>query len=141
MSQPTKSSVLLKHHLKALKLPTISSECERVASRCAAENIDHLRFLLQVCELELLERERRSAERRLKAARYPAIKTLADFDFTSRPSLNKALVAELMRCAYVDARETVILAGNPGTGKTHVATALGVSGSPGPGSSSSTRGR
>ena len=57
----TKSTVLLKHHLKALKLPTMTAECEKVAARCAKENVDHLGFLLQLCELELLERERRAA--------------------------------------------------------------------------------
>jgi DNA replication protein DnaC len=122
----SKSTVLLKHHLKALKLPTMLSESERVASRCAQEHVDHLGYLLQLSELELLERERRAAERRLKAARFPALKTLDTFDFTARPSINKPLVTELLRCAYIDARENVILAGNPGTGKTHVATALGV---------------
>ena len=66
-----KSTVLLKHHLKALKLPTMTAECEKVAARCARENVDHLGFLLQLCELELLERERRAAARRLKAARLP----------------------------------------------------------------------
>ena len=65
----TQSTVLLKHHLKALKMPTMHGECEKVAKRCAAENVDHLGFLLQLSELELLERERRAAERRLKAAR------------------------------------------------------------------------
>lgn len=126
MSTATKSTVLLKHHLKALKLPTMLSESERIASRCAAENVDHLGYLLQLTELELLERERKAAERRLKAARFPAIKTLDGFDFTAQPSVNKVLVAELMRCAYIDARENIILAGNPGTGKSHLATALGV---------------
>src|SRR5205823_6387814 len=63
----TKSTVLLGHHLKALKLPTMHAECEKVARRCAAENVDHLGFLLQLCELELIERERRSAERLLEA--------------------------------------------------------------------------
>ena len=85
----TKSTVLLKHHLKALKLPTVLAECEKVAQRAAAENLDHLGFLLQVCELELIERERRAAERRLKAARFPAAKTLGGFDFAARPGLNK----------------------------------------------------
>ena len=127
MSQcETKSAVLLKHHLKMLKLPTMWGECERVAQRCARENTDHLGYLLQLSELELLERERRASERRLKAARFPAVKTLDGFDFLSRPSANKNLVAGLMRCAYIDARENVIFAGNPGTGKTHLATALGV---------------
>lgn len=122
----TKSTMLLKHHLKTLKLPTINAECEKVASRCAQDNMDHLAFLLQLCELELLEREKRAAERRLKAARFPNIKTLDDFDFKAQPSLNKVLVTELMRCQYIEDRETVILIGNSGTGKTHLATALGM---------------
>ena len=120
----TTSTVLLKHHLKALRLPTILSECDKVAARCASENVDHLGFLQQLCELELVDRERRAAERRLKAARFPTLKTLEDFDFSAQPSLNKVLVAELMRGAFVDQRESVILLGNPGTGKTHLATAL-----------------
>jgi DNA replication protein DnaC len=120
----TTSTVLLKHHLKALRLPTVSAECEKVAQRCATDNEDHLGYLLQVCELELLDRERRAAERRLKAARFPSLKTLEDFDFAAQPALNKVLIAELMRCEFIERREAVILIGNPGTGKTHVATAL-----------------
>jgi DNA replication protein DnaC len=94
----TKSTVLLGHHLKALKLPTMHAECEKVARRCAVENADHLGFLLQLCELELIERERRSAERRLKAARFPSVKTLESFDFAVAPKVNKPLVLELLRC-------------------------------------------
>jgi DNA replication protein DnaC len=120
----TKSTVLLQHHLKALRLPTVAAECEAVAARCATDNVDHLGFLLQLCERELLDRERRAAERRLKAAKFPTLKTLDDFDFAAQPSLNKVLVAELMRGEFVDRRESVILVGNPGTGKTHLATAL-----------------
>jgi DNA replication protein DnaC len=120
----TTSTVLLKHHLKALRLPTVLAECEKVAQRCAADNADHLAFLLQLTELELLDRERRAAERRLKAARLPTVKTLEDFDFAAQPSLNRVLVAELMRCEFIDRRESVILLGNPGTGKSHLAIAL-----------------
>jgi DNA replication protein DnaC len=122
----TTSTVLLKHHLKALRLPTILSECEKVAQRCAADNVDHLGYLQQLCELELVDRERRAAERRLKAARFPTLKTLEGFDFAAQPSLNKVLVAELMRGGFVEQRESVILLGNPGTGKTHLAIALAV---------------
>ncbi len=119
-----KSLVLLKHHLKALRLPTVASECEKVAARCATDNVDHLTYLLQVLELELLDREKRSAERRLKAARFPTLKTLDTFDFAAHPSVNKMLIGELVRCEYIDKRENVLLIGNPGTGKSHLATAL-----------------
>ena len=82
----TKSTVLLKHHLKALKLPTMHGRVrEDGAQRCAADNADHLAFLLQLCELELIERERQAAERRLKAARFPTPKTLDEFDFAAQP--------------------------------------------------------
>jgi len=120
----TKSTVLLKHHLKALKMPTMHGECEKVAARCAKDNVDHLGFLLQLCELELLDRERRAAERRLKAARFPTHKTLESFDFAAQPAVNKTLVTELVRCAYLDHRENLLFVGNAGTGKTHLATAL-----------------
>src|SRR5713226_859832 len=65
----SKSMVLLRHHLKALRLPTIGAECEKVARRAASDGSDHLTYLLQVTELELLERERKAAERRTRAVR------------------------------------------------------------------------
>ena len=108
----TKSVVLLRHHLKALKLPTMHDECEKIARRCAADNADHLAFLLQLCELELIDRERRAADRRLKAAKFPTIKVLESFDFKAQPSVNKPLVLELMRCGYIDKRENLLLVGN-----------------------------
>jgi DNA replication protein DnaC len=126
MSTSPKSVVLLKHHLKALKLPTILSECEKVAARCAADNADHLTFLLRLCELELIEREQKAAQRRLKAARFPTAKLLDEFDFSARPSVNKPLVLDLVRGDYMTRRENVLLVGPSGTGKTHLATALGM---------------
>jgi DNA replication protein DnaC len=122
----TKSTVLLKHHLKALKLPTMTAECEKVARRCASEDVDHLGFLLQLCELELLDRERRAAQRRLKAAKFPTPKTLESFDFASTPKVNKPLILELLRCEYLERRENVLLIGGSGSGKTHLATVLGM---------------
>ena len=111
----TKSTVLLKHHLKALKMPSMHRECEKVAARCAKENVDHLGFLLQLCEQELIDREKRAADRRLKAAKFPNYKTLEDFDFKAQPSINRILVSELMRGIYIDNRESVILIGQPET--------------------------
>ena len=122
----TKSTVLLKHHLKTLKLPTMHHECEKIAQRCAADNADHLAYLLQLSELELIERERKAAERRLKAARFPAAKLLDEFDFAARPSVNKPLVLQLIQGDYLDQRENVLLVGPSGTGKSHLATALGM---------------
>jgi DNA replication protein DnaC len=122
----TKSTVLLKHHLKALRLPSFLEACEKTAQRCATENIDHLGYLLQLCELELLDREKRSTERRLRSARFPNLKSLDGFDFAAQPSLNRVLLVELMKCEFIDRREAVIFLGHPGTGKTHLATALGI---------------
>jgi DNA replication protein DnaC len=122
--QETTSTVLLKHHLKVLKLPTMTSECEKVSARCAKENVDHLGFLLQLCELELLDREARAAARRLKAARFPVSKTLDSFDFAAVPSVNKPQILELMRCDYIERRENILLIGGSGSGKTHLATTL-----------------
>jgi DNA replication protein DnaC len=127
MSQThSKSTVLVKHHLKQLRLPTMHAECEKIAARAASHNVDHLGFLLQLTELELIERERKSAERRLKAARFPAQKTLDEFDFQARPSVNKPLVLELIQGGYLEQRENILLVGPSGTGKSHLATSLGI---------------
>ena len=95
-------------------------------ARAAQENLDHLAFLLQLCELELIDREGRAAERRLKAARFPSHKTLDTFDFKARPSVKKPLVLELVKGEYLDRRENLLLVGSSGTGKSHLATALGI---------------
>ena len=118
--------MLLAHHLKTLKLPTFLREYEKVAGECAREGVDHPRYLLRLAELELIDRERRLVERRIHAARFPAVKSLDIFDFTAMPSLNKPLVLELARCEFVVARDNIIVLGNSGTGKTHIALALGL---------------
>ena len=118
--------VLLAHHLKALRLPTFLREYDKLARQCAAEGVDHPRYLLRLAELEMIDRERRTVERRIKEAKFPTVKSLDSFDFTAIPSLNKTLVLELARSEYVARRENVIAVGNSGTGKTHVALGLGL---------------
>ncbi len=118
--------LLLDHHLKTLKLPTFLREYGKLARQCAAEGTDHVRFLARLVELELIDRERRMIERRIKAAKFPAAKSLDSFDFKAIPALNKMQVLELARCEWIERRENVIAVGPSGTGKTHVALGLGL---------------
>ena len=121
-----RSTLLLEHHLKELKLPTFMREYGKMAALCAAEGVDHPQYLLRLAELELIDRQQRMVQRRVRAARFPAVKSLDTFDFTAIPSVNKTLVMQLARCEYVQQRENVIAIGNSGTGKTHVALGLGL---------------
>ena len=84
--------ILLAHHLKQLKLPTVLREYDKVARQCASDGVDHVRYLQRLAELELNDRERRMVERRIKAARFPVVKSLDAFDFKAIPALNKNLV-------------------------------------------------
>ena len=120
----TKSTLLLEHHLKKLKLPTMQREYEKMAGLCRTERSDYPQYLLKLSEMELLDRERRSKERRIREAGFPVVKTLETFDFKGQPSINQELVRELMRGEYIDQKENVLLIGNSGTGKSHLATAL-----------------
>ncbi len=110
-------------------------EHEKLARQCAAENVDHVRYLARLVELELLDREARMIERRIKAVKFPAPKRLDAFDFDAIPSLNKRLVLDLARCEFVERRENVVMPeaclrhdalGPSGVGKTHVAIGLGL---------------
>ena len=106
-----KSTMLLEHNLKQLKLPTFLREYDKLASQCASEGADHPDYLLRLSELELIDRHHRMVERRIKAARFPTTKSLDTFDFLSMPSLNKALVLELARCEYIERPHNVIALG------------------------------
>jgi DNA replication protein DnaC len=118
--------VLLGNPLKALKLPTFAREREKVAMESAQDRADYPRYLLRLCELERIDRERRTIERRIRLARFPQVKSLDTFDFEAQPSLNKPLVLELARCEWIEKRHNCIALGPSGTGKTHVALALGL---------------
>ena len=95
-----------------------------MARQCAQEGLDCQRYLLRLCELELLKREPRVTERRIKAAKFPALKSLETFECRAIPPVNKSLVLELARSAYLDRRENVLALGKSGIRKTHLALAL-----------------
>ncbi|PHZ86371.1 AAA family ATPase [Paremcibacter congregatus] len=118
--------ILLTHHLKSLRLPTFLREHDKLARLCATEGVDHIGYLARLAELELIDREGRMIERRIKLAKFPAIKSLDSFDFKAIPSLNKMQVLELARCEYIERRENIIALGPSGTGKTHIALGLGL---------------
>ena len=90
MSQ--RSTLLLEHHLKELRLPSLLREYQKMAAQCAVENLDHSEYLLRLAELELIDRHQPMVEWRIRAARFPAVKSLDTFDFTAIASVNKALV-------------------------------------------------
>ena len=125
MSGKDPSVLLLEHHLKALKLPTVLRDYASLAAVCSQERSSFPQYLLRLVERELIDRERRATERRIKEAAFPVIKTIESFDFKVQPSINEPLVRELLRGEYMTKKENVLLVGNAGTGKTHLATALG----------------
>ena len=124
MKDHDKPTVLLEYHLKKLRLPTMLREYASLAKVCRDDRSDFQTYLLRLTERELLDREKRAAERRIKEARFPVIKTIDTFDFKAQPSINEHLVKELMRGEYIDKKENVLLIGNSGTGKTHLACAM-----------------
>ena len=104
MAEPPR--ILLEHHLKKLKLPTFLREYEKLARQCATEGLDHVQFLARLVEMEMIDRERRLVERRIRQARFPVVKQLESFDFKAIPSLNKMPVLDLARGDYIDRRES-----------------------------------
>lgn len=113
-------------HCRALRLPTIAAQFEPLAQDAARENQTHISYLATLLGAELDERERHTVERRLKEARLPRLKTLEEFDFAASPHIPATLLRELAEGGYLQRAEPVLLIGDSGTGKTHLATALGV---------------
>ncbi len=116
--------VLLDHHLKTLRLPTFLREYDKSRAAVCRRGRGLSALPAATGELELLDRERRAVERRI-AAKFD-VKSLDTFDFLAIPSLNKALVLDLARCEFIERKENILALGNSGTGKTHIALALGL---------------
>jgi len=118
------TTMLLETYLKRLRLPTFLQNYGKFAEDAAQSKLTYDRYLLALADQEVAQREENRRLRRIRAARFPVLKELADFDFSCVPSLNKQRVLELTRGGYVNKAESIIMVGNPGLGKTHVATAL-----------------
>jgi DNA replication protein DnaC len=118
------NDLLLEVYLRQLHLPYFLKSYRPFAADAARSNQDHVRYLLALAEQEVNQRELKMHQRRVKAARFPVLKELADFDFSALPDLNKAYVLDLARSEYVVRHEPILLIGNPGLGKTHLATSL-----------------
>jgi len=118
---------LLDSYLQQLHLPVFAEQYAQVADEAARANLSYDRFLLLLAEQELAQRDALRQRQCIKAARFPVLKELADFDFGVIPSLNRARILELARGHYLTQAETVLLIGNPGLGKTHIATGLALS--------------
>lgn len=115
---------LLETYLRQLRLPTFIKNYRPFAADAVQQQLDYPRYLLALTEQEILNREQNRLQDRLKTARFPVVKELADFDFSALPSLNKAQVLDLARGEYIRQREAIIFIGNPGLGKTHLALGL-----------------
>ncbi len=116
--------LLLKSYLKRLRLPAMAQAYQKVGQEATQTNARYEQYLLTLLEQEVLQREANQQKRRLLQARFPVLRTLDSFEFAAIPTLNKAKVLDLSRGEYIDKRENVLLVGNSGTGKTHLATAL-----------------
>jgi DNA replication protein DnaC len=115
---------LLENRLRALRLPTILSEYSKVAKQCAHDDASYEAYLEELAGLETAKRDNNAIQRRIQAAKLPAHKEIADFQFIAIPKLNKAKVIELTRCEYITTRTNVVMVGPPGVGKSHLATGL-----------------
>jgi DNA replication protein DnaC len=118
--------LLLKSNLKQLKLPTMLSEWEELAREAAAKNEAYEGYLLRLTETEVATRSANALAARIRAAGFPVVKDLDTFDFSAVPSVPKQKVLEMSRGAWVESHSNCCLIGNAGTGKTHLATALGL---------------
>lgn len=125
MTQRTKSSDIA-YLCRALKAPSMARAVDRLAERARQEEWTHEEFLAACLEREVAARQTNGGELRIKAARFPARKTIDEFDFDHQRSLKRDVIAHLGALDFVAARENVVFLGPPGTGKTHLAIGLGI---------------
>jgi DNA replication protein DnaC len=118
--------MLLRSNLKQLRLPTMGAEFEKLAREAADADEGYEQYLLRLTELEVAARASNAVQARIRAAGFPVHKDFDTFDFTAVPHLSKPKVLELARGEWIEQRSNICLLGSPGTGKTHVATALGL---------------
>jgi DNA replication protein DnaC len=118
--------LLLRTHLKQLKLPAMGAEFEKLAREAATANESYEQYLLRLTEVEVSARASNAVQARIRAADFPVLKDFDTFDFTAVPSVNKPKVLELARGEWIEQRTNTCLIGSPGTGKTHLAIALGL---------------
>jgi DNA replication protein DnaC len=116
---------LLKTHFRQLRLPTMGGEFERLARDAAATNQNYFQFLLRLTEMELATRAANAIATRIKEAGFPVLKDFDTYDFSVMPQLSKPKVLELARCEWIDHKYNCCFVGSHGTGKTHIAIALG----------------
>lgn len=122
MSAP--QSMLIETYFKKLKMPQASKIYQSMAREAEDNNLSYEEYLLGILEQEITQRESNRIQRGIRLASFPIIKTLDSFDFKAAPSLSKQKVLKLAGCEYVKNAENVILVGNSGVGKTHIASAL-----------------
>ena len=120
------STAELAHLFRALKAPAAARSLPKLAERARAEEWSYERFAVALLSAEVASRDASGGELRIRAARFPARKTLEEFDFSFARALRKAAVLHLAQLDFLHARENVVLLGPPGTGKTHLAIAISI---------------
>ena len=116
----------LVHLFRALKAPAAARALPKLADRARAEEWSYERFVQTLLETEVSARDSHGGEARIRQARFPARKTLEEFDFTFQRSVKKTVIEHLGQLDFLHAKQNVILLGPPGTGKTHISIALGI---------------
>src|SRR5438445_4518806 len=116
----------LTHIFRALKAPAAARAMPKLAERAREESWSHERFLEAVLSTEIASRDSHGGESRIKAARFPARKTLEEFDFSFQRSVKKQVIEHLGQLDFLHAKENVVPLGPPGTGKTHLAIAVSI---------------